>query len=167
MRKLIIVALALSFCLSASSAFALKIGVVNLPEVMTTSKKAKKAQGKLNRILSKKQKTIDAKKKKIMQMETALKNPSAVDTPERRRKALMAYQQAVQAIQQEMMQHQQELLKKEKAIMGPVLKKLRNVLDAYAKEKGFDLIMAKGDRGVLFNTKALDVSGEIAKRMDK
>ena len=167
MRIAFIGLLALAFCLVATSASALKVGVVDLQVVIVKSKKGKAAKKRLKKIFDKKQKALDKKQKAILEMKKVLENPSAIDSPERRRKALVEYQSSLAGLQEAFVKNQQELVKKEEQLMKPIFKKLGKILEAYSTKNGYDLVLARSQHGVVFSKPALDITKAILKKMDQ
>ena len=167
-RNATIILLALTFLfvgVPAASA-KLKVGVVDIEYVILKSKAGKKAKQRLKAFFGKKQKDLNKQQEDLMKMKKRLENPSAVDTPERRKKTLVTYQQGLAKLQETFVKHQQDLAKRERKMMKPIFKKLENVLNGIATKGGFDLILARSQYGVVFRKPSLDVTDKVLKALD-
>ena len=169
-RTIKLLALALiAVLLSAPAALAadIKLAVVDVEYVILTSKKGKKAKKKLKKLFEKKQKVLDKKQTELLELKKVIENPSDLDTAERRKKAVMEYQQGVLALQEEFVKNQQDLAKKEVELMKPILKSLEGVMAKVAKDKDLDLIMNRNQNGVIFAKPAFDLTDEVLGLLDK
>lgn len=168
MPKLLATGLVLALALVSLPAAAkdLKIGVVDVEYVVIKSKKGKAAKKKLKSIFDKKQKDLNSKQERLLELKKKLENPSDMQSPDKRKKDLMEYQQGVLKLQEEFVKSQQELAKKEMDLMKPILATLEKVLTEHAKAGDYDMILTRSQHGVVFAKPALDITEEILKKMD-
>jgi len=169
-RKSLAIALATALLTLAAAAPAmaegLKVGVVDIQYVVLKSKAGQAAKKKLKRIFDKKQKALDAEQKRLLDMKKKIENPSDMDTPERRKKMVVEYQQGVLKLQESFVKHQKELQQREAKLMQPIFGKLGKVLDEFAKANNYDLLLARSQDGVVFAKDSMDVTEQVLKKLD-
>jgi outer membrane protein len=167
-RKLLALGIVVSLALVALPALAdgLKVGVVDVEYVIIKSGKGKAAKKKLKGIFDRKQKDLNAKQERLLELKKKLETPSDLESPDKRKKNLMEYQQGVLALQEEFVKSQQDLAKKEMELMKPILATLEKVLTEFAKAGNYDMILTRSQHGVVFAKPALDITEEILKKMD-
>ena len=152
--------------LAEAQAKDLKIGVVDVEYVIIKSQKGQAAKKRLKRIFKKKQGDLDKKQNTLLELKKRLENPSGMDSPEVRKKALIDYQQGIVKLQEDFVKHQKDLAKTEMKLMKPILKKLEEVLTTHAKTGNFDLILTRSQHGVVFAKPSMDITQDVLKRMD-
>ena len=144
-----------------------KIAVVDVEYVVLKSKKGQSAKNKLKKTFDKKQKELDERQEVLLKLKGQLENPSEMETPERRKKTLMEYQQGLLKLQEDFVKNQQELAQKEMELMKPILKDLEGVMTKLAEDGGYDLIMNRSQQGVIFAKPAYDVTEKVLEALDK
>jgi Skp family chaperone for outer membrane proteins len=169
-RKLIILSLAffvLGLTATTASAAKLKVGVVDVQYVVLKSKRGQAAKGKLKRIFQRKQKALNKQQEDLLKLKKRLEAPpSAVSTPDRRKKMVVAYQQGLAKLQEAFVQHQKFLAQEERKLMKPIFKRLESILNAVAKAGGYDLILSRGQDGVLFRKDAMDITKTVLTKLN-
>ncbi len=162
MRKTILFTIVL--CLAfASTAFAeLKVGVINVEQIIATSTKGKQAKSRIEQKMT----GIEANLKK---MQTDLENfqkdmqkQSMALSKDAQAKKLEQYRQKLSAFEQARRKSQEEFSQAQKTIIEPVISLLVKTTQDYAKKNGYDLVL-NAKTTVLYATKALDLTDEILK----
>lgn len=162
MRKTILftVVLCLAF---ATTAFAeMKIGVINLQQIIATSTKGKQAKSRVDQ----KMKGMEAKlmnmQKDIEKFQKDMQKQSMALSKDAQAKKFQEYRSKLVAFEQMRKQSQDEFAKAQKEIIEPVVSLLVKTAQNYAAKKGYDLII-NASNTVLYATKKMDLTDEILK----
>lgn len=132
-----------------------KIGVVNLNRVFKEYEATKLQESKLEKISTEKQ----AEREKIVTEIRNMRDELALLNDANRDKQREAIDEKLKTLAQ-FDEQARDLLRgqREEAIQG-LLKEIEGIVNAYAKQKGFDLILT--DRAVLYFAPGIDVTQDI------
>ena len=138
-----------------------KIGVVNLAKVFKEYEGTKTSEVELEKIAGGKQQEREKKVGEIRDMkdELALLNEEA---REERRKGIEDRMRDLASFDQSA---REALRDKRDTTLEKILDEIEKVVTAYAKEKGFDLILS--DRAVLFGVDPMDITNDIIKILNQ
>jgi len=169
MKKFFPVLFAVCMLGSASAAAAdnLKIGYLVTPKLMQESKVGKEAQGKLKKRLEEAQKALDAKLQSVKKLEADIDKKMAVLNDDEKKKLSDEYERQMRDAKRMKEDYQRELSKVEAEIMGDLQRKLRGVIEKFAKEGGYDLILDAGQALYISDKGKGDVTAEIITLADK
>ncbi len=166
MKKICLAVCGLSMLLGVGSAFAdMKVGVVDLQKVLTTSPQVKQARDKL---VSK----FDPSKKEIASLQKSLrddfdklsKNKAVMQDQER--KSLEAKIDGEQKdLRTKATDFEQKFNQEEEKTMQDVTKQIQTIVDKFAMENKYDLIIAKG--ATAYNNPSFDVTPQIVTALEK
>ena len=172
---------------ASSVAFAkgdsLKIAVVDLQEILTSTKVGKAAQAKFEKVrknkrreLEKIDKSLQGQEKELvkgrMEIEKEVAAAGGLDkiTDQLKAKA-QAFQKSAQEFQQKVVDFQktqrsmvEDLAKQEGELLKPIEDKIRTHIDAVAKAQGYDLVLSR--QVAIYATAAIDITGEVARRVN-
>jgi Skp family chaperone for outer membrane proteins len=144
----------------------LKVGVVNSQNAFNTSLEGKKAQGQLqdkdNKIkadLAKLDNEIKQLQTKISTQQMTLTNEAAVQIQSDIDKKTTARKRLEEDATRDMQQIQYALIQR---IRGEMV----GIIEAIAKEKGYDLVLDLGASGIVFFNPTIDITDEVIKRYD-
>ena len=165
LKKLSIITLALSALLMSFGASSqnLKIGVVNVAQLLERSPQAQSAMDALREEFAPRQREILAKQKQAQEIEERLERDQAVMGESERRGA----QRDLRDMQRDLARGQQEYLEDLNARRNEELQGLQRSLlqevQAYAQSENYDLVV--GD-GVLFASAAVNITDEVLKGLE-
>ncbi len=163
--KTILSILFFAFCMVLStSAFAQKIGYVNLQEALNQVDDGKKAKKRLKTDFSKKQKKLDKKQKAVKAKKETLEAKAMMLSDDAKRKMAMELQKEMYELQQLYLALQGELSKAEAKATQKIFKKMGKIIEKIGKEKGYDLILEKTESSVLFAKPGMNITSELVKR---
>jgi outer membrane protein len=160
-----------------------KLAVVDLQKVLFTTKDGRKAKAQFEGLQKKKKKQLKRRDNQLKAQEKALgkekialghelskANPRKI-TPLLRSKA-QAFEAKVRVFQQEILDFQktqrkvlQQLAKKEVQLLKPIEDKIKRFIAKIAKERGYTMVLNRV--AVVFHVPAVDITGEVTKRMGK
>jgi len=152
----------------AAAGFAqqVKVGVVNSQNAFNTSLEGKKAQGQLqdkdNKIkadLAKVDNEIKQLQTKLSTQQMTLTNEAAVQIQSDIDKKTTARKRLEEDATRDMQQIQYALIQR---IRGEMV----GIIEAIAKEKGYDLVLDLGASGIVFFNPTIDITDELIKRYD-
>jgi Skp family chaperone for outer membrane proteins len=152
----------------AAAGFAqqIKVGVVNSQNAFNTSLEGKKAQGQLqdkdNKIkadLAKLDNEIKQLQTKLSTQQMTLTNEAAVQIQSDIDKKTTARKRLEEDATRDMQQIQYALIQR---IRGEMV----GIIEAIAKEKGYDLVLDLGASGIVFFNPTIDITDELIKRYD-
>ncbi len=173
--------------MASGAAFAkgesLKIAVVDLQEILTSTRVGKAAQAKFERVrknkrreLEKIDKGLQAKEKDLvrarMEIEKEIAAAGGLDKiPDALKAKATAFQKSAQEFQQKVVDFQktqrsmvEDLAKQEGDLLKPVEQSIRKHIDAVAKAQGYDLVLSR--QVAIYATAAIDITGEVARRVN-
>ena len=162
MRFAIITAIILTFAGTSAALAQSKVGYVNLQEALASIPDGKKVQQKLEGILKKKQEALAKERDDIQKKGEELQKQRAMLSPEAFQKEAQALQGRMAALQESVMASNQELALKEKELAAPILKKMSDMIETIAKERGFDMVLDRA--AILYGQSDADLTDELVKR---
>ncbi len=161
--KILLLTLVLSLAVIVNA----KIGYVDMQKAITETKNGKKAFKKLKSFQALKQKELDKKKASMEKESAELKKKFDVYSDEKKMQVQQDFQKKAIAAEQYFRESQAELQKKEKDLLEPVIKGLRESISKFAEEKNYVMIFEKNGSALLFATKSLDLTSQIVKAYEK
>jgi outer membrane protein len=148
----------LAFATAAKDDEAMKLGVVDVDQAISSTEEGKAAREELGR----KQREAEAE---IVPLYERFKG----QRDDLESKKFVLSEDALYQKQLDLMETQNQIQNKEKELegrlkvdrqrlLGPLTVKLREIIDAVGKDEGFTLIIGRGTPGVLYTREALDIT---------
>jgi outer membrane protein len=164
LTSLMLLAPAFANAAKEEAASATKVALIRMQEAIKDTKDGKKAEETLKKEIEDRQKKLQAEGEKIQkQMEDLRKQGMVMDEKSRGEKEA-AIQKQVMAFEESKMRNQQEFQKRDQEISEPIIKKLRSIVAAVSKEKGYTLVIDTGS--VIYANDQDDITDEVIKRYD-
>ena len=132
-----------------------KIGVVSVDRVFKDYKATQSKEADLQKVSQAKQ----AERDKMVSEIRSLRDELALLNEENRNKQKQTIEQKLQSLASFDQQAKEMLRDQREEALGALLKEIEQVVSAFAKEKGYDLIL--GDRAVLYRVDALDLTDQV------
>lgn len=145
------------------SAYAGKIGYVDMQKAVEMSGKGKKAVKKLKDIQSRKQKELDSKKKALEKEQKEIQKKFAVYSKEKQMQVQQDFQKKAMNADKYFRDSQVELVQKEKELLEPVFEGLREAIARFAKKNDYDMVFEKTRSSVLYGKDDTDVTAKVVK----
>ncbi len=145
---------------------AVKIGFVDVQAVITQSKEGLAARGKVAAEAAEKQKEIITKEAEIKQMDAELQkqNPILSDAAKKDREEEI--RRKLRDLKRLTEDFNRDLAKRESELVNDLLRDVTGEIRDYGKEKGFTLIVEKGQGGVIYGSEPADLTKEILERLN-
>jgi outer membrane protein len=150
---------------AVASAQQLKIGYIIVPKLVAESKAGVAAAKELKTRLDKAQGGIDTKLKEIKDLEVDIEKRLMVLSEEERQKVMEEHERQMRAAKRMREDFQRELSKVETEVMGRVNEFLRGVIEKYAVDNDYDLVLDAGT--LLYISKKADVTEGVLVAADK
>jgi outer membrane protein len=141
-----------------------RLGFVDLQTVITQSKEGQTAMNTVKVEAAEKQKEISAKEAEIKQMDADLQKQASALSEAARKDREEEIRRKLRDLKRVTEDFNRDLAKREGDMVNDLLKDLTTVIRDYGKEKGFTLIVEKGQSGVIYGNDAADLTKEIIER---
>jgi outer membrane protein len=168
MKKLLLSLFAVGMFLF--SANAQKIAVVNLEEILQAMPEYRKAQDELEKISTAWRQEIANEQDKIKSMYNKYQAEQVLMNEDMRRakeEEIMNKEKEVRDMQRDKFGPEGSLFRKRQELVQPIQEKVFSAIDAYAKERAYDMIMEKSAAvGLLFVSDAIDKTEDIMRRLN-
>ena len=148
-------------------AFADSVAFVDVQQAVQTTSAGKKAKSSLDAEFKKRKETLDKKKADIEKMGQDLEKKRSVLSEEVLGKKQMELQEEMMKFQKQVAENQLEIQKKEEELVGPILEKMKKVIEKVAKEKNVSMVVEKKGQNVLYATAEADLTDSVVKAFEK
>jgi len=148
-------------------ALAADLGYVDMQKVLDESRMGKAVQEELRTSFESRGREIAEEEQALMQQQEQLERDAPLMSEDQVKKQrtelesrIRAYQEKAGALQRELMQAQKE---KGRTILVPA----REAVESIARERKLDMVVERGQMGLLYIDEALDLTAEVIKQLDK
>lgn len=141
-----------------------RLGFVDLQTVITQSKEGQTAMDAVKKEAAEKQKEISAKEAEIKQMDADLQKQASVLSEAAKKDREEEIRRKLRDLKRVTEDFNRDLAKREGDLVNDLLKDLTAVIRDYGKEKGYTLIVEKGQSGVIYGNDTADLTKEILDR---
>ncbi len=143
---------------------AVKVGFVDIQAVISQSKEGQAARSKVAAEAAEKQKEITAKEAEVKQMDADLAKQSPVLSDATKKDREEDIRRKLRDLKRLTEDFNRDLAKREGELLNDLLRDVTAVIRDYGKEKGFLLIVEKGQGGVIYGSDGADLTKEILER---
>jgi outer membrane protein len=166
MNKRIALAVAVMFVAglvinAAASAKEYKIGYVDLAKIFEEYKKTKASE----KALEEKARGKTEEEKKMVDELKKLKDEQALLSEKGKAEKQTIIDNKMKALQDFRRKTQEDLMKEKNTALEGILKDIEGVIEGYAKESGYDIVL--NSRMLLYGANQYDVTSEILSRLNK
>lgn len=168
MRKIALFILALML-VSATAAWAkdLKIGVLDMQEVIEKSEPGMEAMGDLKDKFQKMRDDLEEQKAEIENLREQMEKQSLVLSQEAKQDKELAFKRKVRDFQDTYQTYQRRMQEQQQQISQPILQVLVDVVKSYGKSNNFDMLFDKRNSGLLYSTEAVDVTNPVIVELNR
>lgn len=143
-----------------------RIAFVDLGRVAATSKEGKALAAKIEEVRSKKETEVQAKGKEVAALESRLSQADGMLNDAARGQLRKQFERAQVDFQRLTQDAQAEVGQVQRELEQAFLQKAFPVIGAVAKERNLWAVFSVNESGLLWREPTLDISDEIAKRLD-
>ncbi len=143
---------------------AVKVGFVDIQAVISQSKEGQAARNKVAAEAAERQKDISAKEAEIKQMDAELQKQSPVLSDASKKDREEEIRRRLRDLKRLTEDFNRDLAKREAEFINELLRDVTIVIRDYGKEKGFTLIVERGQGGVIYGSDPADLTKEVLER---
>jgi outer membrane protein len=161
-------ALVAGYCLSAAmpaAAADLKIGYIVTPRLLSESKLGKESSAKLKAKAESAEKGLEKKMAEVKKMQEDIQKRMAVLNDEEKAKLGEEYEKQVREAKRQKEDAQRDFDKTRGEIENDMMTKFRTVIEKFAKDNGYDLVLDAGT--LLYISQKADITTEVIQLADK
>lgn len=143
---------------------AIKLGFVDIQAVIAQSKDGQAARSKVAAEAADRQKDISAKEAEIKQMDADLQKQSAILSDAAKKDREEEIRRRLRDLKRLTEDSNRDLSKRESELLNDLVRDVTTVIRDYGKQKGFTMIVEKGQGGVIYGSDPADLTKEILER---
>jgi outer membrane protein len=146
-----------------------KVGVINIQGAIISTKDGQKAAGEIQTRFNPKKAELDKRQSDIGQLQDQLNRGRNTLSEEAQQKLVREIDQKTKALNRDTEDARAELDQEQQKLMGELFSRIQVVLDKYAKDNGYTLILdiSSPQTPVMYASNAIDVTREIIELYDK
>ena len=150
------------------AAEASKIVFIDMQKAIQATKDGAKAKKELESEYNTKKKKLQGTEEKLKKMQEDLEKKAMVLSDDIRAKKQQEFQEEMFAYQKLFGQSQQEIQKREAELTKPILDKIAKIIEQLAKEKGYEMVLERGQNNViLWAKKDIEITDEVVAAFEK
>jgi len=152
---------------AASEEQAIKIGVVDIEQAISSTEEGKAAREEFARKQREAESKVQPMLDRYRALEEELKAKKFVLSDDALYQKQLDLAEMRNEIQSKMREVEGQLQVDQKRLEGPLVQKLEGIIEEFGKSQGFTLIIRRGAPGVLYAREALDVTELVIERYNK
>lgn len=141
-----------------------KVAFVDIQAVIAQSQEGQAARNKVAAEAAEKQKEISAKEAEIKQMDAELQKQSPILSDAAKKEREEEIRRRLRDLKRLTEDFNRDLAKREAELVNDLLRDVTAVIRDYGKEKGYSLIVEKGQGGVIYGSDPADLTKDILER---
>ena len=164
MKLLITMALAAGIALAQPATT--KVGIIHIQNAILSTAEGQKAASELQAKSAPKAKELEKKKAEIEALRDQLSKMSGVASDEAKQKLAREIESKTKSFNRDVEDAQAEMGQEEQKVLNELGNKMLSVLDKYAKDNGFSLVLDVSNQqtsNVLFAANGIDVTNDVVK----
>jgi len=165
MFKKVVFALALVFGVSlAAQAADLKVGVVNMQQLMAESPQGKKVMAEMKKEFGPRQQKLEAKQKQGQELQKKLQRNSSVMSKSERDETQKQLRDLQRELQVEGQSFQEDVQSERQEKLGGLQKVIMQAVQGYASENNYDLVLPSN--ASVYAGSSVDITDAVMKKME-
>jgi len=166
---LVLPALSLALVLSAPAQSPGKVGVINIQGAIISTKDGQKAAGEIQTRFNPKKAELDRRQGELGQLQDQLNKGRNTLSEEAQQKLVREIDQKTKSLNRDTEDARAELDQEQQKLMGELFSRIQVVLDKYAKDNGYTLILdiSSPQTPVMYASNTIDITRDIIELYDK
>ncbi len=160
-------ALVLVYGTAASDDPAIRIAVVDLEQALNSTEEGKAAREELARKQRDAESRMQPRIDRFKEMQDELKSKKFVLSEEALYQRQLDLVELKNEIESEMKELEGKLKVDQERLVGPLRKKLIDIVQGIGRDQGFTLIVERGTPGLLYSREALDITDDVIEQFNK
>jgi outer membrane protein len=146
-----------------------KVGIINIQGALVATKDGQKAAQELEARFAPKRKDIEKRQQNIQTLQAQLQKGGSVLSDEQKRKLMADIDQQTKSLNRDVEDAQGDLEQEQGKMLSELYQKMQVVIDKYAREKGFALILdvSSQQTPVLYAANEIEITKDIIELYDK
>ena len=144
-----------------------KLGIIEVQRVLETSEPGRQALGQLTLDFEGMREDLEQERSKVEQLRQELQKQSMVLSQEAQQDMEAELRQKMQQFQQKYQSYQIQMQQKEEELSEPIIDLLFEVINNYAVENDFDMILDAQGSGLIYAREGINITGEIIEEVNK
>lgn len=145
-----------------------KVAVINIQSALVSTKDGQKAANELNSRFTPKKADFEKRQNDINQLQDQLNRGRNTLSEDARQNLIREIDQKTKSLKYDTEDAQSELNQQEQKIMGELFGRLRAVVDKYAKDNGYVLVLDdSSQQTMVYASSAIDITRDIIELYDK
>ena len=164
-----VVALAVvaAWATAASEEQAIRIGVVDIDQAISSTEEGKAAREELSRKQREAETKVQPMIERYRALEDELKTKKFVLSDDALYQKQLDLAEMRNEVQAKMREIDGQLQVDQKRLEGPLLAKLKDIIEEIGKSQGFTLIIHRNAPGVLYARESVDITSQVVERYNK
>lgn len=159
---------AILFTLSSRAADGTKVVFIDMQKAIQATKDGAKAKKELESEYNARKKKFQSAEEKLKKMQEELEKKAMVLSDAVRTKKQQEFQEEMYSYQKSVGQAREEMQKREADLTKPILDKMSGVIEKIAKEKGYDIVLERGQSNVIiWAKKETEITDEVIAAFEK
>jgi len=138
-----------------------RLATVDVQRLLLESKAGKQAKEKVEAERNLKQKEITAREEEINKLQREFEKQASILSEAARKEKQEGIDRRMRDLRRTYDDFSRDLQKKEGDLVRELLKEVSGIIRDYAKEKGYTLVLEKGQAGILYSADEIDLTKEI------
>jgi outer membrane protein len=160
--------IAMMLLVFASDSFAaLVVGKVDVQKVLVTVNQGTAVRDQLKKSFDDKQKILKDDEDKIRKLQEDYTKKASVLNDKEKAKKEKEIQEKIMAIQQKTQTYQKDIQEMEQKLKGPILDKVKQVVDEVAKSADVEFVYESATAPILYAREEKDLTDEVVKQFNK
>lgn len=156
--------LLLGWAMPGWTAQAVRIGIVDVQQVLNQSQKGLGVKQRLDQERAARQKELDARQQEVMKLQTEFEKQAPVLSEQAKRERSDAIQRKVRDVRRIAEDANRDFEKRVREAEMDITREIFGTIQEYGKDQGYTVILERGS--VVFGSPAVDLTAEIIKRYD-
>jgi Skp family chaperone for outer membrane proteins len=144
----------------------IKIGVVDIEQALASSDDGKRAIEEIQRKRSSAQGTVEPMVDRYKSLEEDIKSKRSVLSDEALNEKVLDLAKQRAEVEAKLKQVDADLQVDSERIVGPLRKKLVEVVQGVGKDQGYTMIFARGAGGMIYNREAIDITDLVVQKLN-
>jgi len=145
----------------------IKIGVIDIKEVVNNCKYGQDIMSQLQLKYDELKAKLQQELKKLNELKTEIQQKSALWSKEEKQKKEKEYNELLNKIKELQQASEIEIQSYQQKLLQPLFVKLEKVIKDFAQKQGYDLILEKKQPGLYYASNKIDITGKIINILDK
>jgi outer membrane protein len=163
----LVLAAVAAWATAASEEPAIRIGVVDIDQAISSTEEGKAAREELSRKQREAETKVQPMIERYRALEEELKTKKFVLSDDALYQKQLDLAEMRNEVQAKMREIDGQLQVDQKRLEGPLLAKLKDIIEEIGKSQGFTLIIHRNAPGVLYARESVDITSQVVERYNK